>query len=105
MKSNHILVAAFIVFVSFLSACSIKDINSNECNLNSDCEQGICLDGYKYNKYSCNENKCYENRFFADPCLEHYNDDEAECSDDSDCAVGGCSMSICGSKDSIKDII
>ena len=102
MKSKNILLFALLLFLIVLAACSIK---KNECNLSSDCERGICPDGYEYNKYSCTDNICYENKFIADPCLNHYGTAVNDCSIDADCAAGGCSGQICGKKDAVKDII
>src|SRR3989344_636877 len=87
MKSKNILLFALLLFLIVLAACSIK---KNECNLSSDCERGICPDGYEYNKYSCTDNICYENKFIADPCLNHYGTAVNECNLSSDCERGIC---------------
>lgn len=42
-----------------------------ECIEDSNCQKGVCPDGYEYQQYACMSNKCVELQFFADPCLNH----------------------------------
>ena len=44
------------------------DPTPNECNIDSDCEQGICEDGSTYKKYSCSNNECITLNYVRDPC-------------------------------------
>ncbi len=101
--TKAILFFLLLASLSLIAACSKVEANK-ACSLASDCEKGICQDGYEYNKFSCSDNKCVENVFIADPCLNHYLENE-KCNSGSDCVTGGCSGQICGKKGSVENII
>ena len=99
-----IALSFLLIAVLFLLVACSKDSTQKVCNLASDCEKGICPDGYEYNKFSCAEKKCVELQFFADPCLNHYVEDLG-CTSNSDCTIGGCSGQVCGKKGVIEGTI
>ncbi len=86
------VVIFLIIVIFFLSGCKSKETYVT----------AKCSDGFEYNKEICKNNKCEDIKYFADPCLGHY---EKECNSDLDCGVGGCSGQICGRKDEVKYII